>query len=329
MNNHTGVVSAAYSLPSGLISARDALAQEGLVYSIVLDQRLGIDSVPACGDETASSLALAACQEALRRAGIDAALVDVIVDFSILPQDYLVPAWNMSNKLQHELGARKAFTVGFSGGGGSNFLVAMAAATTLIETDDKLKTALLVAGDVAIPGNRILNPADPVSILGDCASAMVLQKGAGHTVLDFALWTDGANHDVYYVPGGALANHNPGAYRIQLDKPRFDASRQAGTLGKLVAAMLEAAGLSITQIASVLLPNVSQEDQSDLQRELGLKAEQVDPAVRKSYGYLQGNDFVLNYLAALEPAPPVAGSYVLAASHGMGFMPAAVLLRLT
>ncbi len=111
MNNHIGIVSAAYALPSGRVTSREALAREGVSPSLLLEQRLGIASVPVCEEETGSSLALAASQEALRRAEVGADSVDVIVDFSILPQEYLVPAWNMSNKLQHELGARKAFTV--------------------------------------------------------------------------------------------------------------------------------------------------------------------------------------------------------------------------
>ena len=327
MDNQVGIVSAAYALPSALLSSRDILAQEGVTHSHELDVRLGIDSVPICRDETGSGLAFTACQEALRRAGIDAAQVDVILDFTILPQEYLVPAWNMSNKLQHELGAKKAFTVGFSGGAASNFLVALVSATTMLQTDDKLKTALLVAADITIPGNRVLNARDPVSILGDSASAMVLQKGAGRTVVDYTLWTDGANHDVYYIPGGALANHDPDAYRLVLDKARFDAARESGKLRDMISEMLGQAGVTADKLTSALLPNLSSEDQIVLQQQIGLRPEQVNSSNRKMYGHLQGNDFILNYLAAVESASAAAGSYMLAASHGMGFMPAAALIR--
>src|SRR5205823_649187 len=111
---------------------------------------------------------------------------------------------------QHELGAKKAFTVGFSGGAASNFLVALSSGVAMLQANDNMKAALLVASDVTIPGSRVVNPGDPVSILGDGASAVVLQKGAtASIILATELWSDGAMHDVYYIPGGALAHDEP------------------------------------------------------------------------------------------------------------------------
>jgi hypothetical protein len=80
-------------------------------------------------------------------------------------------------------------------------------------------------------------------------------------------------------------------------------------------------------VASALLPNLSSEDQSIMQEQLGLQSGQVGVLNRKMYGHLQGNDFVLNYLAAVESGSAATGNYMLAASHGMGFMPAAALIR--
>ncbi len=34
-------------------------------------------------------------------------LVDVVVEYSIMPQEYLVPVWNMSNKVQAEVGSQQ------------------------------------------------------------------------------------------------------------------------------------------------------------------------------------------------------------------------------
>jgi 3-oxoacyl-[acyl-carrier-protein] synthase-3 len=291
--------------------------------------RLGIASVPACNGEGGSAMALAASREALRRAGLDPAQLDVIVDYTILPQEYLVPAWNMSNKLQHELGARKAFTVGFSGGGASNFLVALSSAAALLQANESLKTALLVAADVAIPGNRVLHPADPVSVLGDAASALILQRGLSRNlVLDTELWSDGGNHDVCYIPGGALAHPDePELYRMQLDKSRYDRAPKAESLRRLSSTLLDRAGVRFEDVTFFLYPNISSQDQAEFQQAFGATENHMCLSNRETHGHLQGTDFVLNYLSMLENGSVPEGAYVLAASHGMGFLAGVSLIR--
>src|SRR5690349_6148216 len=160
MASQVGILSAACHLPAQKRKTLDLFREEGINLTPEIAARLGIEEVPICNGEGGSAMALAASQEALSKVGLTADQLDFIVDYTILPQEYLVPAWNMSNKLQHELGAKKAFTVGFSGGGATNFLVALSSAAALLQANEKLSSALLVAADVTIRGNRILNPRD-------------------------------------------------------------------------------------------------------------------------------------------------------------------------
>ncbi len=332
MNPETqiGIAAAAVTLPAGRRDARSLFAEESAAFDPAVEARLGIEQVPICEGESASGLAMAACQEALQRAELDVALLDVIVDYTILPQEYLVPAWNMSNKLQHELGAKKAFTVGFSGGGATNFLVALSSAAALLQANETLTSALLVAADVTIPGNRILNPADPVSILGDSAGAVVLKKGAtGSFLIDTELHSDGSYHDVCYIPGGALANpDDPALYRMVLDKSRYDRAPKAETLKTMFETLLERAGVKREDVVFGLYPNLSSEDQQQFAEALGFTASQVNRDDRKAHGHLQGTDFVVNYLSLLKNGTAQEGQYFLAASHGMGFLAGVSLLRL-
>ena len=173
MKASVGILAAAYCLPAARRTAQEIFRDEGVNLGPGLEARLGIAEVPVCNGETASNLAVEAAREALRRAGVDPMQVDVVVEYSVLPQEYLVPVWNMSNKVQAEVGASKSFVFGFSGGGATNFLVALSSAVAMLQENENLKTALLVTGDVAIPGNRVLNPSDPVTVLGDSASAVV------------------------------------------------------------------------------------------------------------------------------------------------------------
>ena len=210
--------------------------------------------------------------------------MDVVVEYSIMPQEYLVPVWNMSNKVQAEIGATKSFVVGFSGGGSSNFMVALSSAAAMLSENDSMKTALLVTGDATIPGNRVLNPADPVTVMGDGASAVVLQRGApGGVVIDTELWSDGDNHDVCYIPGGSLIHPDDiNLYRMQLDKVRYDAFPKAETLRRMSDKLLERAGMKFSDVACVLCSNISAQDEAAMQQAFDGKVSPVCASNRES-----------------------------------------------
>jgi len=321
-----GIAGAAYALPVRKLALREVAAAESVAADPV--SALGIEQIPVIDGETASSLALAASHDALQRAGVEGAQLDVIVDYSILPQEYLVPAWNMSNKLQHELGATKAFTVGFSGGASANFLMALSATTAMLQADVKIKTGLLVAGDVAIPDNRIQHGSGPITALGDSGSAMVLRRDAERAVVvDVEIETRGENHDVYYIPGGALAHHEAEKYRVTVDGKRFDAALASDHLAGVVARLLERNGVAVADISCAILPNVSRAHHARLSEMIGLRPEQICACKLRDHGHLQGTDMVVNYLALLERNTLKPGDRVLMVSDGMGFMSGAALLR--
>ena len=325
-----GILSAACRLPGYTRTTAELFQEENLNLTPGVASRLGVEQVSLCNGESGSDLAVAASLAALSDAGVAGADIDVVVDYTILPQEWMVPVWNMSGKVQKEIGAEKAFTVGFSGGGATNFLVALNFATAMLEADEKMKYALLVAGDVTIPGNRVLNPAAPVSVMGDGASAVLLQRGvAGRTVLGTELLSDGANHDVYYIPGGCLANpEDPALYRMVLDKKRYDAAPKTANLLQLAKNVLARAGLHIDDVKYVVYPNISSEDQTSFREAFDLRPEQICTSNLAKNGHLQGNDLVLNYLSLHTNGSLHEGDYILICSHGMGFMSGVSLVRI-
>ena len=332
MKSNVGILSASCQVPKSRHLVEDLFREEGAHYSPEVAARLGIKQVylqNGAANETASNMAVAAGREALERAKVDPQTVNVVVEYSILPQEYLVPVWNMSNKVQAEVGAAKSFVVGFSGGGSSNFMVALSSAAAMLSENEELKTALLVTGDTTIPGNRVLNPQDPVTVLGDGASALVLQRDApGSVVIDTELWSDGANHDICYIPGGSLVHpEDIDLYRMQLNKARYDAFPKAETLRKMSDELLARAGLALSDVACVLCANISAQDEVELQKHFENKISPVCAANRELHGHLQGTDFPLNYLSVIESGKVNKGDYVLAVSHGMGATTAATLLR--
>lgn len=332
MKSEVGILSASCQLPKTKHAVENLFREEEAHYSPEIAARLGIEHVHlqnGAASETASNMAVAAGREALQRAKVDPQTVNVVVEYSIMPQEYLVPVWNMSNKVQAEVGAAKSFVVGFSGGGSSNFMVALSSAAAILSENEALKTALLVAGDTTIPGNRVLNPPDPVTVMGDGASAVVLQRDSpGGVVIDTELWSDGTNHDICYIPGGSLVH--PGdidLYRMQLDKARYDAFPKSETLRRMSDRLLGRAGLTLSDVGCVLCSNVSAEDEAAIQRVFENKVSPVCAANRQRHGHLQGTDFPLNYLSLVEGGKVKQGDYILAVSHGMGATAAVTLLR--
>jgi 3-oxoacyl-[acyl-carrier-protein] synthase III len=324
-----GITAAAICVPPRVRSAKELFREEGVASGNISENTLGIEEVRLCEKETGSGLALLAARKALETAGLTGSDVQIIVDYSILPQEFLVPAWNMGNKLQHELGASGAFTVGFSGGGATNFLVALSSAAAMLQSGENLKVALLVGADVTIPGNRVLHPDDPVTVMGDGASAVVLQSGTNRSVVvDTELWSDGANHDICYIPGGALAHpERPELYRMMLDKPRYDKTPKFEILAQLATALLKRNGLHDGDVKLLVYTNISQADQVEMQKALGLKGEQMLFSTKETHGHMQGSDLVLNYQSAMESGKLREGEHLLIASHGMGFLEGVSLLR--
>src|SRR6266581_1400367 len=294
MRAAVGILAVSCHLPQHKRSVEDLFREEGANFSADVAARLGIKQVPIQnGDasETASNMAVAAGRKALQRAKVDPLTVDVVVEYSIMPQEYLVPVWNMSNKVQAEVGASKSFVVGFSGGGATNFLVALSSAVAMLQENENLKTALLVTGDVAIPGNRVLNPSDPVTVMGDAASAVVLQRGTTSAVMDTDLWSDGANHDICYIPGGSLIHPDDAElYRLQLDKQRYDAFPKTDIVRDMSTTLLKRAGIHWDDLACVIYPNISSEDQNQLQQVFNGKMAPACAFNRTTHGHLQGTD---------------------------------------
>jgi len=324
-----GIASTAYRFPERTRTVESIFEEEGAGWTPELAEQLGIEAVPVAGEERGSELALAAAREALDRAELTPREIGVIVDYTVLPQEYLVPAWSMSNKLQAELGAKKAFTIGFSGGGSTSLHVALQFATSLIRSDERVQAALLLGADLSIPGNRVLNPDSPLTVLGDAASAMVLQRDApGTTILDTELWSDGVAHDVCYIPGGAMAHPDRrDLFRLRLDRAAYDRAPRMETLRRLTDTLLSRAGVVRDQIGYFLYPNLSAEDQREFASAFDVPEDRICRTNLAQHGHLQANDLVLNYRTVVDAGGVTESPYVLVCSHGMGFLSGVSLLR--
>lgn len=116
-SDSVGIIAMAHHHPQHTMIARDIFKQERVELDPDNASEIEIEQVHVFGGQWRSELSLAAARECILRANLKATDIDVIVDFSVLPQDYVVPSWCMSNKIQYEIGAKNAFNLGFGGGG--------------------------------------------------------------------------------------------------------------------------------------------------------------------------------------------------------------------
>ena len=174
-------------------------------------QRTGIAQRHVAADgEFTSHLAIKASEDALRRAGIDAAAVDLIVLGTATP-DETFPATAV--RVQAALGITRgaAFDVQAVCSG---FVYALAVADNFIKAG-QAETALVIGAETF---SRILDWSDRGTcvLFGDGAGAVLLGAGTGdgtkrdRGVLSTHLYSDGRFHDMLYVDGGPSAPRPPG-----------------------------------------------------------------------------------------------------------------------
>lgn len=323
-----GLLAAAHHLPERVCTLDEIVARETGPVDVTAAARLGVGSVHVFEGESPTDMALAVSRKVLEAAGLTPLDLDAIIDFSMMPQRYVEPAWSMSNELQAELGAKRAFTLGYSGGHSSNLHAAIKFARALILANDDVNRVLLVAADQAIAGNRVIAGLDaPLTVLGDGASAVIVARGAGRAaILGTALRSNGALHDVLNIPGGGMKHPTRlDLYRLTLDAAKHDRADRTSELKGLVDRLLARHGLSGGDISRTITANISAADAQAVGDSLCTGARLV-PAGFASRGHLHGSDLVLNLLELEEEAPP-AGSNVLLATHGHGFLYGATLLQ--
>jgi len=324
-----GILAVAQQLPERVCRVEEIFEEEGSDYSPEIAQRLGIRNIHLCRSESGSMLALRAAKSALDSAAIEPEAVDIIVDYSSLPQEYLAPAWNMSNKIQHELGASKSFTIGFSGAGSTNLLVAMDFAFAMLLSDRDVNTILLLGADVTISGNHLLNPQAPLTVVGDGSSALVVGRNAKRNLIrGVQLSTRGYYHDICYIPGGGMTHPTRSdLYRLQIDVGKYASVPKYEILAQDAGKVLTDSAVEISDIKHLVVPNLSAEDQAECVRALGIRNEQIQPTALVDCGHVQANDLAFNLISMLRSEKLIAGDLFLMCSHGMGFTSGAMLIQ--
>jgi 3-oxoacyl-[acyl-carrier-protein] synthase III len=178
-------------------------------------QRTGIaQRYVAAEGELTSDLATKAAEDALKRAGIAAGEVDLIVLATATP-DETFPA--TATRVQSNLGIHRGAAFDLQAVC-SGFVFALATADNFIRCGQST-TALVIGAETF---SRILDWDDRGTcvLFGDGAGAVVLKAGDGQGtaadqgVLSTHLFSDGQYHDLLYVDGGPSSTKTTGLLRM-------------------------------------------------------------------------------------------------------------------
>jgi 3-oxoacyl-[acyl-carrier-protein] synthase-3 len=286
-------------------------------------ERTGIRERRVAGDgEKTSDLAIAAARQALERAELTGADIDLIVVATTTP-DLTFPA--TAARVQAALGAHgAAFDLQAVCSG---FIFGLATVDNFLARN-QAKRALLIGAETF---SRLLDWTDRGTcvLFGDGAGAVVLEaqdesKAGARGVLSTFIRTDGRMHDLLYVDGGPSQTGTIGKVRM-IGNAVF---RQA--VEHISGAMLEACARAETPIDAVdwFVPHQANQRILDgVARKLGIPAEKVISTVAR-----HGNTSAASVPLALETAVSDGrikpGQLVLLEALGGGLTWGAALVRL-
>lgn len=332
-----GILSAAYYLPARRKAVEEvfrdeAVPTEPFAAGIDFQQDIGIESVHLADEESPSELGVKAARRAVEEAEIDPEAIDLVVDFTSIPEDYPAPTWSAAGVVQREIGARRAFATAVNTGGCASYHVALKVACALMEAHPRFETALLFAGDKTPALNKTYYP---ITITCDGGSAVVLRKDHDRRViLAVEVASVGELHDVWYVPGpSGRAPGEPFDERMlfmKSDLERFNESVITINLfmfRRVMKTALKRAGLKSGDVSYYVYPTFSSWDQKSFCEGLRIPPEKVYTEGLARHGHLQENDMIMNYLDAAEEGRITGGDVVMVTTNGAGFAWGAALIR--
>ncbi len=287
-------------------------------------QRTGIRQRYIAGEgETTASLGADAARQALERAGLTVADIDLIIVATSTP-DNTFPA--VAVDIQNRLGMHHGFAFDMQAVC-SGFVYAVTTADAYLR-GGLARRALVIGAETF---SRILDWTDRTTcvLFGDGAGAIVLeaQEGAGTVadrgVLTAQLRSDGVHRDKLYVDGGPSSTGTVGHLRME---GREVFKHAVGMITDVIIASYDATGLSSDDIDWMVPHQANKRIIDASAKKLGIPSEKVVVTVD-----LHGNTSAASIPLALATAAGDGrikqGDLVLLEAMGGGFTWGAVLLR--
>jgi 3-oxoacyl-[acyl-carrier-protein] synthase III len=324
-----GILSTGVYLPEKRMTALEIAKASGLPVEVVL-HKLGITQkpIPSQTDHT-NAMGVAAAKIALSKAKLDPREIDLIICISEEHKEF--PVWTAGIDLAKQIGATRAWAFDAAQKCGS-FVLASKLAKAMMLEDKHLKTVLIAGG---YRNSDFIDYADPnvrfMYNLGAGGGAAILQRGALHPILGSSFITDGEfSRDVIVPVGGTctpLTPENLKQYRLQVPDPKgMKARLEQKSLNNFVQVIEEAAQRSdFKHIDYLGILHMKPSAHHIILERLGLQADQT--IYLSDYGHIGQIDQLLSLELGLERGLVSAGSRIVLASAGIGYVWNAVGVR--
>jgi len=321
-----GIISTGVYIPdtfetSGEIAAKTGIPQE------IIETKLGFSRKPVPGpDDHTCQMGIWAAQQAIGKAGIDPAVIDLVIYVGEEHKEY--PLWTAGIKLQHEVGAINAWAFDVQQRCGT-MVMALKVAKDMMTADPEISTVLLAGGyrncdfiDYENPRTRFMYN------LAAGGAAVILQKGHERNVLlSSHLITDGSfSEDVAVVAGGTkhpithealdrklnyLDVMDPEGMKQRLEQKSMD------NFIRVIERAVEKSGANPQEIDYLAILHMKRSAHDHVLKHFGLREEQS--VYLSEYGHIGQIDQVLSLELGLAQGRIKPGNLVVLVSAGIGY----------
>ncbi len=334
MKSTVGILSTGIYIPDTYMTSEELAQKTGIPLEVV-ENKLGVLKKPIPGPEDhCVSMAVKASRKAIEKAGIDPQAIDMVIWAGDEYKEYYI--WTASIKLQHEVGADKAWAFDISLRCGT-MIMAMKVAKDMMLSNDHLNTVLIASGYRNGDWIDYQNPRVSFMYnLGAGGAAIVLQKDLGrNNILEAASITDGSLSECVIIPaGGTKESINPEGLakkRNYLDVFNSDFMKERlneVSIPNFVGVVKESvanSGYATEDIDYLAILHMKFSAHKFMLEQLGLTEEQS--IYLNEYGHIGQNDQILSLELALEQEKIKDGDIVVFVSAGIGYAWNAITIR--
>ncbi len=276
--------------------------------------------------QCSSDLAVKACEQALQRAKINAAEVDLIVLGTDSP-DYLTPA--TSTVVQHKLLATNAGTFDLSCAC-SSFPTGLAVASSMIATNSNINTVLVVSVYMM---RKLADPKDPmIFFYGDGAGAAVLKAGAESGYVGTAMIADGSYAGAWGIYAGGTKEPcsqqalDAGRTYVKM-MGKYPPEINLEGWPKLIRKVAADNHFSLREVDQVIFTQVNSATIAAVMNEVDISLEKAHMVMEK-WGYTGSACIPMCFDDAIKQGKINSGDLVLFVGSGVGYNQATTAMRI-
>lgn len=268
----------------------------------------------ASDDEGIAEMGAWAASQALERAGVAAEDIDLIILANWTQRRYIP---EFAPKLQHLLGAKRAFGFDISGAC-TGFVNGLAVAHQFLQ-NPRYRRALVVASETTSKRGRPHSRASLV--FGDAAAAWVLEldRESGLEIIDYDLATEGEQHHI-------MSINDDGHVETHIDQKELNALA-ARSFAESSRRVLERNGMTLADVTWIVPHSGTAGIQATLIKTLGVAPEKVLSNF-STVGNVSSAAIPVSLEHFVEAGKIAKGDLILSPTTGTGWYHAALLYRL-